>query len=89
MVLGVGFLFEGYTWRISRRELMKHSTTGESAWQRVLRSKDPTIFTVFLEDTAALIGIAIAFIGTFFGHLLRNPYFDPAASILVAIMLIK
>jgi cation diffusion facilitator family transporter len=76
MVLAVGFLFEGYSWRISCRELMKHSTIGELAWQRVLRSKDPTIFTVFLEDTAALIGILTAFIGILIGHLLRNPYFD-------------
>ena len=88
IVLGVGFLFEGYSWRISRRELMKHSSWGESTWQRVLRSKDPTIFTVFLEDTAALIGIGIAGVGIFLAHLLRNPYFDPAASILIAVLLV-
>src|SRR5690242_13429566 len=67
---------------------MKHASAGESAWQRMLRSKDPTIFTVFLEDTAALIGIAVAFLGIFFGHLLRNPYFDPGASILIALILV-
>ena len=81
-------LFEGYSWRISRRELMKHSSWGESAWQRALRSKDPTIFTVFLEDTAALIAIGIALVGIFLGHLLRNPYFDPAASIRIAVLLV-
>jgi cation diffusion facilitator family transporter len=88
IVLGIAFLFEGYSWRIARRELTKHGSTGETAWQRVVRSKDPTVFTIFLEDTAALIGIVIAFLGVLFGHLRRNPYFDPVASILIAILLV-
>jgi cation diffusion facilitator family transporter len=89
VVLAAAFFFEGYSWRISRQELMKHRAAGETAWQRVLRSKDPTIFTIFLEDTAALIGIAIAFLGILFGHLFRNPYVDPAASILISIILVE
>jgi divalent metal cation (Fe/Co/Zn/Cd) transporter len=50
-------------------------------------SKDPTIFTVFLEDSAGLAGAAVAFLGIFFGHLLHNPYLDPIASILIGILL--
>ena len=42
-------------------------------------------FTVFLEDSAALIGIAVAFLGVLLGSLLQNPYFDPAASIIIAL----
>jgi divalent metal cation (Fe/Co/Zn/Cd) transporter len=45
------------------------------------------VFTVFLEDSAALVGIAIAFAGVLLGDLLRNPYLDPIASIVIAFIL--
>ena len=46
-----------------------------------------TIFTVFLEDSAGLVGAFLAFIGIFFGHVLRSPYPDPAASVLIGLLL--
>ena len=46
------------------------------------------MFTVFIEDSAALIGLAIAALGIFLGHLFDNPYFDPAASVLIGLLLV-
>ena len=54
---------------------------------RSRRRKDPTVFTVFLEDSAGLTGVFIAFLGIFLGHMFHNPYFDPAASLLIALLL--
>ena len=50
-------------------------------------SKDPAVFTVLIEDFAALLGLAVAFIGVFLGHLLENPYIDGAASIGIGLIL--
>jgi divalent metal cation (Fe/Co/Zn/Cd) transporter len=42
---------------------------------------------VLLEDTADLTGIAIAFLGIYFGHRLGNPYLDGIASIAIGLVL--
>jgi len=46
-----------------------------------------SVFTVFLEDSAGLVGTFLAFTGIFLGHLLGNPYLDPIASILIGVLL--
>ena len=88
VVLGVSALFEGYSWNVSRRELNRVRKPGASLWRTVRASKDATVFTVFIEDSAALIGLAIAGLGIFLGHLFDNPYIDPAASIMVGLLLV-
>lgn len=73
---------------VSRRELLERKREGQSSWDRVQASKDPAVFVVFVEDSAALIGIAIALAGVLIGHLLGNSSIDPAASIVVGIVMI-
>jgi cation diffusion facilitator family transporter len=86
-VLAVAAAFEFYSWLISYRELRAQKDPGESTWDEIIGSKDPTIFTVFLEDSAGLLGAVIAFLGIFLGRVLKNPYFDPAASIVIGLLL--
>ena len=88
VVLGVSALFEGYSWNVSRKELNKRRKPGTSLWQTVHASKDASVFTVFIEDSVALIGLAIAALGIALGQLFGNPYFDPAASILIGLLLV-
>lgn len=88
VVLGVAFLFEGYSWNVSRRALNSRRRPGATLWQTVKASKDASTFTVFIEDTAALLGIVVAAGGIFLGHLFDNPYIDPAASVVVGLLLI-
>lgn len=88
LVLIAAAVFESYSWLVSRRELNQRRRPGESLWQTVRRSQDPAVFTVFIEDSAALVGIAIALAGIGLGQLLDNPYIDPAASILIGLVLI-
>jgi cation diffusion facilitator family transporter len=86
-ILAVAAAFEFYSWRVSYRELQRRKDPTESVFDEILASKDPTVFTVFLEDSAGLIGIVLAFLGIFLGVAFHNPYLDPLASISIGILL--
>ena len=86
-VLALAALFELYSWRVSYRVLLAQKDPDESTWDEIIGSKDPTIFTIFLEDSAGLAGTLIAFLGIFLSRTLHNPYFDPLASILIGVLL--
>ncbi len=88
IVLALAAAFDFYSWRISYQELLARKDPDESTWDEIIGSKDPTIFTVFLEDSAGLVGAALAFLGIFLGRLLHNPYLDPIASILIGLLLV-
>jgi cation diffusion facilitator family transporter len=86
-ILAVAATFEFYSWRVSYRELRMRKDPSESVFDEIVGSKDPTVFTVFLEDSAGLIGTVVAFLGIYLGVTLHNPYLDPLASILIGILL--
>jgi cation diffusion facilitator family transporter len=86
VVLGLAVVFEGYSWNIALQEFLA-SKNEDSLWTAIRASKDPTIFTILFEDTAALVGLFVAFIGVFSGHLLGNVYLDGVASIAIGIIL--
>jgi cation diffusion facilitator family transporter len=88
VVLGISALFEGYSWNVSRKELEKVRKPGATLLHAVHVSKDASVFTVFIEDSVALMGLAIAVLGIALGQLFHNPYFDPAASVLIGLLLI-
>jgi cation diffusion facilitator family transporter len=56
-------------------------------WQALRTTKDPTIYTVIAEDSAALVGLALAALGVFLSHWLRIPVLDGTASILIGLLL--
>src|ERR1051325_6224298 len=86
VVLAIAACFEGYSFSVAYREFQKDR--GElSMWQSISSSKDPTTYTVLFEDTAALTGLLMAFIGIFLADVLGNPYFDGAASICIGLIL--
>ena len=86
-VLALAAIFDFYSWRISYRELLARKDPDESTWEEIVGSKDPTVFTVFLEDSAGLAGTFLAFLGIFLGRMLHNPYLDPMASIAIGLLL--
>jgi cation diffusion facilitator family transporter len=86
IILGLAFLFEGGSWGIALREF--RSAKGRFGYiESVERGKDPTTFTVLFEDSAALLGIAVAFAGILLTDLTANPYFDGAASVIIGLIL--
>jgi cation diffusion facilitator family transporter len=88
IVLGIAAFFECLSWRTTQVSLNRQRRAGESLWQTLMRSTDATVFTVFIEDSAALAGIAIAASGIALSHIFNNPCFDPAASVLIGLVLI-
>jgi cation diffusion facilitator family transporter len=86
-VLALAAVLDSYSWVISYRELLARKDPNESTWDEIVGSKDPSVFIVFLEDSAGLIGLALAFLGIFLGRIFHNPYLDPIASILIALLL--
>ncbi|MDQ6698992.1 MAG: cation diffusion facilitator family transporter [Acidobacteriota bacterium] len=86
IVLGCAAVFEGASLTIALREFWKNQGA-QSFWQALRTTKDPTTLTVVLEDTAALAGLAIAFLGVFVGHQFSNPYADGLASTAIGIVL--
>ena len=63
IVLGLSFVFEGLSWRVALRAF-RATKDDLSYWKAFRRSKDPPSFMVLFEDSAALIGIVIATLGT-------------------------
>ncbi|OYE05128.1 cation diffusion facilitator family transporter [Nostoc sp. 'Peltigera membranacea cyanobiont' 232] len=86
IVLSVAIILEGFSWTVALKEFLP--TKGkQNFWQAIKNSKDPTVFTILLEDTAAILGLFVALIGIFLGHLFKNLYFDGIASIIIGIIL--
>ncbi|MEH2048791.1 cation diffusion facilitator family transporter [Nostoc sp.] len=86
IVLGIAILLEGFSWTVALKEFLP--TKGkQNFWQAIKNSKDPTVLTILFEDTAAILGLFVALIGIFLGHLFNNVYFDGIASIIIGIIL--
>jgi cation diffusion facilitator family transporter len=86
VVLAIATVFESISFSVAIRELLSRRGPAEF-WLRVHRSKDPSVFSTFFEDLAALLGLVVAFLGIYCGHRFQNPYFDGAASVVIGIIL--
>jgi len=87
-VLGGSMVFESISWYFGWRAFEK-VRRGKPVVEAMRASKDPTTFTVLLEDTAALLGLLFAFAGLLLGELLNMPFLDGAASIMIGLLLIS
>jgi len=85
-VLALSALFEGATLLVAIREF-RRKKGNIGYFEAFRRSKDPPTFIVVFEDSAALLGIAIAFVGTFLASELSMPVLDGAASIGISVLL--
>lgn len=82
VVLGVAFLLEGTSWGIAVREF--NAARGDRGWwEAVKRSKDPAGFIVLFEDSAALLGLAIAAGGIWASHWTGDARIDGVASVAI------
>ena len=86
VVLLLAMAFEGWAFSVAYREFKQ--IQGERGFVRAVReSKDPTVITVLFEDTAALSGLLVAFIGVGMAHLFGWPVMDGVASIIIGLIL--
>jgi cation diffusion facilitator family transporter len=83
LVLAVSVVFEGTSWYVALREF--RARKGHLGYFEAFRlSKDPSTFTVLLEDSAALLGLLVALVGLIGAQLLAQPMLDGVASIGIA-----
>ncbi len=88
VVLAISAVAEGTSWfRAYRQTRAQAREQGMGFREFVRESKDPTVKTVLLEDTGALTGIAIAFVGIGLSEVTGVHAFDPVASILIGCLL--
>jgi cation diffusion facilitator family transporter len=86
IVLALAMLFEGAAWYFALTEFTK--AKGKWGYLRaVQRGKDPTMFVVLFEDSAAMLGLVVAFVGIFLSQITANPYYDGVASIIIGLIL--
>jgi divalent metal cation (Fe/Co/Zn/Cd) transporter len=86
IVLGLALVFEGSAWTFAFREFNRYRGR-RSLMQAILRSKDPTVFTVLFEDTAAMLGLLVACLGLLATQFLGLVWADGAASIGIGLIL--
>ena len=86
IVLGVSIVFESTSWYFGWKAFSKERR-GRGILEVIHRTKDPTTFSVLLEDSAALLGLLVALLGIYLSQSLNQPYFDGAASIVIGILL--
>lgn len=86
VVLAASFVIEGITWWIAFREFRNAQDQQRPLriFAAVRQSKDPTVFTVLFEDSAALLGLAAAAVGVASAHILGLDWADGAASLVIA-----
>jgi cation diffusion facilitator family transporter len=86
VVIAFSAVFDGASFVIGIRQFRRHMRA-PGYWRAVHRSKDPSLFSVVLEDVADLIGLALAFLGVFLSHRLGMPALDGVASIAIGVVL--
>lgn len=87
IVLGLAILFEGVAWTMAFREFTK--VKGKWGYfEAIQRAKDPSIFVVLFEDSAAMLGLVVAFTGIALSQITGILYFDGIASIIIGLILI-
>jgi cation diffusion facilitator family transporter len=87
LTIGTAMIFEGVSWVISVREFAKQKAPQHSFVQAIRKGKDPTLFLVVLEDSAALLGLLVALLGVALASLTGIPLFDGAASVVIGLIL--
>jgi cation diffusion facilitator family transporter len=86
IVLGLAILFEGAAWYFAWKEFAKVRGT-RGVLQAVHDGKDPSMFLVLFEDSAAILGLLIALAGIALTQTTGLPVFDSIASLLIGCIL--
>lgn len=88
IVLGLAFAMESVSWAQAVRQVRRESKEQRRSVVEYLRlSDDPTVKTVFLEDSAALIGLVIAFTGVGLHQVTGSSVWDGVASLMIGVLL--
>jgi len=88
IVLAIAFAGDGISLVQSLRQARKEAEErGWKVWFHLLRSSDPTLRAVVVEDGAALIGLVFAAAGLLLSHHLHSGRPDAIASLLIGLLM--
>lgn len=88
-ILGASLILEGASWLRAVHQLRVESRTdGHSVLVHLSSSSDPTVKTVATEDSAAIVGLVVAFVGIALHQATDRPIFDAIASLLIGGVLV-
>ncbi len=86
IVLSFAILFEGISFFFAAREFNK-ARGDVPIFRAVRRGKDPSLFTVLFEDSAAMLGLVVALGGVAAAHITGDPKYDALGSIAIGLIL--
>ena len=87
VVLSLAIVFEGAAWYFAFKEF----TRVKGKWgyiEAIQRAKDPSVFVVLFEDSAAMLGLVVAMLGIALSQVTGILIFDSIASIIIGLILI-
>jgi cation diffusion facilitator family transporter len=88
IVLALAFALEGVSWLRAVKQVRAEAAAESRTVRRYLQLiDDPTVKTVFFEDSAALVGLLLAFGGLALHDLTGNSLWDGLASVLIGVLL--
>ncbi|MFI5138668.1 MAG: cation diffusion facilitator family transporter [Sphingobacteriales bacterium] len=87
-ILIIAFLFTMVSMATSLKAFNKQRGRHVSFLNAITQSKDPSTFIVLLGDLGDMLGLVIAFLGVYLGHLFHNPYYDGIASMAIGAVMI-
>ncbi len=87
-VLIFAVALEGYSLRTAVGEANQQKRPGESYWRFIRRSKNPELPVVLLEDTGAIIGLALALLGVVLSSTTGIERFDAVGSVGIGVLLV-
>lgn len=89
ITLAISAVAEGSSWLRAMRQTRGEARELQLPLLRYVReSRDPNVKMVLFEDTAALVGLLLAFVGIVLDQLTGASVFDPAASIAIGLLLV-
>lgn len=87
-VLAGAFVMEAFSFRTARHEANAVRPKGESWWMFIRHTKSPELPVVLLEDSAALVGLTIAFVGLVLAKITGNAQWDGLGSLGIGLLLV-
>ena len=88
IVLAIALVADGTSWLQSLRQARRQAKDyGITVWRYLVRASDPVVRAVFVEDSAALIGLCLAASGLLLTRILHTSVPDAIASLAIGLLL--
>jgi cation diffusion facilitator family transporter len=88
IVLAISFAADGTSWLRSLRQALSQAKEYETTlWRYLVRSSDPIVRAILVEDSAALVGLSLAAAGLLLSRILGTNVPDSLASLFIGLLL--